>query len=49
MKSIPDENWKVHAEDPMALTQLLGLSEFVVQAIEYDATQDCLYVQCEHA
>jgi len=47
LDSIPNASWFVKAEDPQALTRLLGLSEFVVSGIEYDERLDCVIVLCQ--
>ena len=47
MNSIELESWYVNANDPDALTYLLGLSEFRVAGIEYDAMFACLVIISE--
>ena len=47
LDSIANSSWFVNADDPQALTQLLGLSEFTVSGVEYDARLDCLIVLCQ--
>jgi transposase len=44
--SIATESWQVNADDPLALTYLLGLAEFTVTRLEYDAHLDLLLVFC---
>jgi transposase len=48
LDSIPNASWLVKADDPQALTRLLGLSEFMVSGIEYDDRLDCMIVLCQH-
>lgn len=48
LDSIPNASWFVKADDPQALTRLLGLSEFMVSGVEYDDRLDCLIVFCQH-
>jgi transposase len=45
-RSIATESWQVNADDPLALTYLLGLPEFTVTGLEYDAHFDLLLVFC---
>ena len=45
-RSIPTESWQVNADDPVALTTLLGLPELSVTRLEYDANRDLLLVLC---
>ncbi len=47
--TIAAPSWQVNASDPLALTRLLDLPGFVVQALEYDERLECLVVRCEHA
>ncbi len=44
--SIATEAWQVNANDPLALTALLDLPEFIVTGLEYDAHLDLLLVVC---
>lgn len=44
--SIATQAWQVNADDPLALTQLLGLPEFQVTALEYDPHLEMLLVFC---
>jgi transposase len=46
--TIPPTSWQVNATDPLALTRVLGLPEFVVTALEYDERLDCVVVRCDH-
>ena len=46
--SIPNASWFVKADDPQALTRILGLSEFRVTGVEYDDRLDRVIVFCQH-
>lgn len=46
LNSIPTDSWQVNANDPLALTELLGLPEFQVTGLEYDLHLDMLLVFC---
>ena len=45
--SIASESWQVNADDPLALTYLLGLPAWPVTEVEYDAHLDLLLVFCQ--
>ena len=44
--SIPTEAWQVNADDPLALTHVLGLPEFRVTRLEYDDHLEHILVFC---
>jgi transposase len=44
--SIPTEAWQVNADDPLALTHVLGLPEFRVTRLEYDDHLEHILVLC---
>src|SRR3712207_4025498 len=46
-RSIATESWQVNADDPLALTYGLGLPEFTVTGLAYDAPCDRLRVFCQ--
>lgn len=46
--SIPTEAWQVNADDPLALTHVLGLPEFRVTRLEYDDHLEHMLVFCEN-
>ena len=46
--SIPNASWFVKADDPQALTRILGLSEFRVTGVEYDDRLVRVMVLCQH-
>jgi transposase len=46
LNSIPTEAWQINADDPLALTFLLGLPEFRVTRLEYHDHLEMLLVFC---
>jgi hypothetical protein len=46
--SIPDARWQVDANDPRALTRLLGLPGLFVSGLEYNNDKETLHVFCQH-
>lgn len=47
--SVPSKSWQVDATDPTALSRLLDLPAMIVTRLEYQDTQQRLYVICEHS
>jgi transposase len=46
LNSIPTLDWQVNADDPLALTHVLGLPEFRVTRLEYDDHLEHILVFC---
>ena len=46
LNSVLTEAWQINADDPLALTYLLGLPEFTVTRLEYHDHLDMLLVFC---
>ncbi len=44
LESIPQDHWRVHADDPLALTKILDLPPMIVTGLEGDALQERLIV-----
>jgi transposase len=47
LESIPQDYWRVRADDPLALTQILDLPGMIVTGLEADALQERLIVFCK--
>ena len=47
LQSIPDDSWRLDANDPQALTRLLDLPGLVVTGLEYYEVQGTLHLLCE--
>lgn len=47
LQSIPDDSWRLDANDPHALTRLLDLPGLVVRGLEYYEVQGTLHLFCE--
>lgn len=48
LESIPQDYWRVRADDPLALTKILDLPGMIVTGLEADALQERLIVFCKH-
>lgn len=49
LESIPQEHWRVSADDPLALTKILDLPDMIVTGLEGDALHQRLIVFCKQA
>jgi len=49
LESIPHDYWRVHANDPLALTKILDLPDMIVTGLEGDTLHQRLIVFCKHA
>lgn len=49
LESIPQDHWHVDADDPLALTKVLGLPSMIVTGLEGEDTKQRLIVFCTHA